>query len=206
MNNKIKWTDSIIFTNPAIPAGGTWTVTHEQFMDMLKQKTELLTIRGRVIESSLIIEERLNAVIANLFFYGEDTKIINKNELFKETVLNKEFFTLMNKWKVLKALCRSHKFIKEEKWNILLTKLHRLINFRYRFAHGEVIFKEAKQAILIYHQDGKKEDILNNDYFDNLNALFSDVDSNLQNIMRKLRDLYNKETMKDNSSKTQANL
>ena len=177
MNDKFK------ITNPKeIPLGGSWTINQEDLRKIQEQNEALIEIRGRVISSSLNIERKLDEIISVLFM-GNELEPIN---LFKELLLEKEFFTFMNKWKLLRELTQREiiRFEKEETRKETLNLVKNIIETRDRFAHGEIIFSGTTPQ-LIYLDGGKKKIItLDNDYFDQQNVKFVQAD----NI---LRDIYN---------------
>jgi len=159
-------------TNPEdIPPGGSWTVTQEDLKNIEEQNEALIAIRGRVITASLLIEQKLDEVLA-IIFVGSQMHAVN---LFKELLLEKEFFTFMNKWKLFRDLSKREiiKFAKEEERKAFLTELRKIIETRDRFAHGDVVFSGTSPK-LDYLVDGEhKIQILDNSYFDELNEIFS---------------------------------
>jgi len=179
---KVGLPGSLTVTNPEIPAKGSWKVTKEDIQELMRQKDVLIGIRGRVVDATIEIENLLDSVVTNLLFQKEPSKITLEKTTFKGEVLDREFFTLMNKWKVFKGLCHSHDSLKSQNYTRLLSDIHKIINIRNRFAHGKIYFKEAKMPTLEYYENGKKEDKLDNDYFDNLNSLFNEVHNHLFKI------------------------
>ena len=177
MNNEFK------ITNPNdIPPGESWTINQDDLRKIQEQNEILIEIRGRIISSSLNIEHKLDDIISVLFM-GNELDSIN---LFKELLLEKEFFTFMNKWKLLRELTQREiiRFEKEEVRKETLSLVKNIIETRDRFAHGEIIFSGTTPQ-LIYLDGGKKKRVtLDNKYFDDQNVKFVQAD----NI---LRDIYN---------------
>jgi hypothetical protein len=173
-------------TNPEdIPPGGSWTVTQEDLRNIEEQNEALIAIRGRVITASLLIEQKLDEALAMLFV-GNQMHAIN---LFKELLLEKEFFTFMNKWKLFRGLSKREiiKFAKEEERKVFLSKLQKIIETRDRFAHGDVVFSGTNPK-LDYLIDGEhKTQVLDNSYFDGLNEVFSYTHQILDQLIRHLK-------------------
>lgn len=173
--------DEFKITNPnEIPLGESWTINQEDLRKIQEQNEALIEIRGRVISSSLNIEHKLDDIISVLFM-GNELEPIN---LFKELLLEKEFFTFMNKWKLLRELTQREiiRFEKEEIRKETLNLVKNIIETRDRFAHGEIIFSGTTPQ-LIYLEGGKKKRVtLDNDYFDQQNVKFVQADNILRDI------------------------
>jgi hypothetical protein len=175
---------------PEIPPGGNWTITQEDLQKIETQNEALIEIRGRVISSSLNNEHKLDNIIA-LIFMGEDLNAIN---FFKELLLEKEFFTFMNKWKLFKELTHRKviNFENEGDRINVLGGIKKIIQTRDCFAHGEIVFLGTLPQ-LIYLDEGKKKRIdLDNKYFDQQNMTFAQIDNALQGIFNFLCNLKNK--------------
>jgi len=75
-----------------------YTAEHLRFV--LKQNDKIMEIRGQIISGALFIEYKLNGIILKYFFEKQK----EKRDFFQEFVLEKEFFTLMQKWKIFREL------------------------------------------------------------------------------------------------------
>jgi hypothetical protein len=151
--------------------------TDEEREDYLNQEQVLRRIRGNIIAHTIEIENWIDVIIVFFFFGGgfkKDDKQLERIKLFENMLLNREWFTLMNKWKLLRDLLKENK--KEDKE--LIRNLHKCINIRDRFSHGRIDFDLTGKKpipILVYFEGENKEDILDNKYFDELNHLFSNT-------------------------------
>lgn len=132
------------------------------------QNSLVTNMRGRIIGSCLNIERRLDGFISDA--------MVNKNKkcIFKELILEKEFFTLMNKWKLFRELIKHLDInnLAEDERKELLTLIKEIIETRDRFAHGKVIFSaplklcDSPLPKLCFLLGGeKKEVILDKKYF-----------------------------------------
>jgi hypothetical protein len=128
-----------------------WCYTEKDLDEVMKKHSLILEMRGRIIGACLTIERRLESYIADVFC----TK--NKKLLFKELILEKEFCTFMNKWKILRELTHilNIKSISEKERKELLTLIKGMMETRDRFAHGRLIFS-GKNPNLCFQSGGKK--------------------------------------------------
>ena len=97
-------------------------------------------------------------------------KITKEKEFFRENILY-ERFNFMDKWKLFSAFETIYEELKEKKYSELRGNIHNFIGIRNKFAHGKVRFKEGKDLILVYYQKGEKEDIITEDYIENIYKL-----------------------------------
>jgi len=160
---------------------------------LFEEKDELMNIRGRVIELTLVIEGLLEHYISNVLFYGKDKTIVPNRELFTEVILENEFFTLRHKIRVFKALYILHSMPKKGNYTKFIKDLDKINSTRNKFAHGRIKFKNGKQAMLEYYSNGRKEITLNDKYLDDLDELFSKTNVMLGDVVfRTLKKLSKK--------------
>lgn len=142
--------------------------TADHLKEVGRENSLITNMRGRIIGSCLNIERKLDGFISDA--------MVNKNKksLFKELILEKEFFTLMNKWKLFRELIHRLKInnITENERKDLLTLIKEIIEIRDSFAHGKIIFygplhlHDLPIPKLCFLKSGeKKEIILDKKYF-----------------------------------------
>ena len=83
-----------------IPKEKEWGFTAEDLELILKRQEDVALIRGKVISSALYVEHELDYFLCRTFFKDNS----KEKELFRELLLEKEFFTFMQKWKLLGEL------------------------------------------------------------------------------------------------------
>lgn len=189
----------IRITNPEdIPPGSAWTVSEEELKNITEQNEALINIRGRIISAALLVERKMDDILSIIFVGSEPNSMV----LFKELLLNKEFFTFMAKWRVFKDMSNQKliSFVKEEDKKRTLTIIKMVINTRDRFAHGDIIFSGTKPQLL-FSEDGKSRSIeLNNQYFDELNKSFDQALYILDEIYKLFRRDINKDDQQDDDT------
>jgi len=163
----------ITLANPEpIPPGGHWSISPEDVKRLKEKDEQLVNIRGQIIASALTIENELDRIIS--FIFTEEQGL--KYRVFKELLLEQEFFTFFKKWQLLKNLI-DREMLKLDP-NIrkrLIGPLHEIINIRDRFAHGEIVFLGEKPQLEYLKEGKKKHDVLNKSYFEDLENKMSDV-------------------------------
>lgn len=190
------WIDSLKVMKPEIPPNGEWRMTVEDIQELQKIRDEITRKRGMVISSALLIEELLEVMITDTFFNKEVDKITKEKELFEGAMLEREFFTFMSKWYVFRELCHNHPSLNTKDRSDLLTELKEIVGIRNKFAHGEVVFKEGKNPTLIYYENGKKEQILSDSYFEELRVKFARVHTTMWEVLELEIKQYNKNSVK----------
>lgn len=171
--------DLIEISNPEkIPPGESWIISPEDLKDIERQNEDLKNIRGRLLHSALIVEDQITEVIAYAFFPDN----LQTRQLFKDIVLNTNFFSFYNKIKVFSQLCELHPNLKSSDLKKLRGNLYDVMNIRDDFAHGKVKFS-GKQAELHYYRDGHKVQKLDKDYFDKINDLFPSIAGELNQLI-----------------------
>src|SRR3989344_825108 len=200
------WVDSLKLTDRSGSPDKIFGLSKENVNGLWKEKREITEKIGVIINSLLVIENSLELIITDCFFkkqlVNKDIiEITHEEKLFGELLLKREFFTTMNKWRVLRGLSKSHPFFEGKNIRSLLTKLKETINIRDRFAHGDIIFKELKYPILTYYEDGYKEQNLSESYFEEINLKFKEVHLELVRISIDLRKFYQKSPESDSEEK-----
>jgi hypothetical protein len=114
--------------------------------------------RGHIINNALFIEEKIANIISKIFFDKNRERISQ----FHSIILEREFFTFMNKWKVLRDILNSISPYKEKDYTQLKTDLKEIVEVRDKFAHGNVIYSgdDGKKIFLEYFSgEAKREEI-----------------------------------------------
>ncbi|MFH0713804.1 MAG: hypothetical protein V1644_02960, partial [Candidatus Micrarchaeota archaeon] len=125
-------------------------------------------------------------ILASVFF-GED---ISACSVFRELVLEKEFFTFFNKWKLFREITKRKiiPFEKEETRKQFCELILLVIETRDQFAHGDITFSGTRPR-LEFLEDGKRKFIpLDNDYFDGLNKNFNTIAFLLDDLYKFLKN------------------
>lgn len=160
-------------------------VAFEEWVDnWKKQKKELHEFRGEVLSKSVYIETLLGFILAEC--------LARKGmELEFRRILNKEFFTFMQKVKIFSGLqIHKHAYFKN-KYTGYSGKLFEIIEFRNAFAHG---YLDIEGKVIDYRQ-GEQERTLEitpefqKKFFEKINAL----DEMLVAVYGYLRDKKEKE-------------
>lgn len=147
---------------------------------VLKENDKIIELRGQIISGTLFIEHELNEIILKYFFEKQE----EKKSCFQELVLEKEFFTLMQKWRILRELLnRNVVTIPGEKdKKEVLRLIHEVIEIRDRFAHGAISFEFTTPVIEYLKNGEKKKDILNKKYFYKISKIFNQASDLLEQI------------------------
>lgn len=142
-------------------------ISREDLKDIEKKNENLVSVRGQVISLALLVEQKVDRVLSNIF---SDSK--EKGDLFKSYILEKESFTFMNKWRLLRDLSKEGILDFGEERKNFLENLKKLIFIRDRFAHGDIVFS-GKTPRLGYLKAGKHVSVdLDEKYFNELNEVF----------------------------------
>lgn len=140
----------------------------------------LATIRGRIISDALVVEHSLDGIIS-LIFMGKN---LESASLFKEMLLDKEFFTFMNKWKLFREFTKRNIITFEDALvrKEVLTLIKMVIDVRDRFAHGMIDF-ESDVARLSFVEGGERKLVeLSDSYFSELKKSFDNANRVLKSI------------------------
>lgn len=191
---------------------GQFKISLDQLQEMDRQHNALKGIRGNVIEITIDIEKQLNYLISYTLFGGaknrqSDVPHETKGEIrfFEEFILNSTFLTLGSKLKIFRALYRKCSFFKdyEQTCEDLATNLKKVMEWRDRFAHGEITFKTTKDGFsdkpfLFYYFDNElKEQILDNKFFDEvMNPLFNEAYNQITDLRGNIDKLFEKDKPK----------
>jgi len=152
--------DTLVLENPK-QIGKEWKIDNE-YLDKISMLAEKVSEhRGRILTKCINIEDTIAQMI-KIYLFGK--KITEETKLFEDVILNTSFFSLSKKWNVLKEILKTEKF-KGRDFSILSKNVQEAIRKRNRFAHGTIIYRGEKFYIQ-YFSNGKKEDELNDTYFE----------------------------------------
>lgn len=147
--------------------------------------------RGHIINHSLFIEESVDVIISKLLF----KKNIENIPLFRSVVLSREFFSFMNKWKVLRDLLKTFKPFKDRDYSELFNNLHKLIDERDKFAHGQVTYSGnmGENIYLEYFKETLKKEEITEENVKNFIDLSSKCRRELDKIIFELQEIQKSE-------------
>ena len=146
-----------------------YTADHLKYV--MKQTDKIIEIRGQIIGGTLYVENKINEIILKYFFEKQN----KKKDIFQELVLEKEFFTLIQKWKIFRELLNRNvvKISNEKNKKEILRLIHEVIEIRNRFTHGCIDFEYLTPVIEYLKNGEKKKDILDKKYFCNVSKIFN---------------------------------
>ena len=153
----------------------------ERFKEVLTETIDLNAIRGQIISSATNIEIQLTEAICSLLFRKNE----RTENLMKDFVFEKEYFTFNKKWELFRNLLEELKpeFTKEINLKKLKKDIKDTIEIRNNFAHGEFTFTKDEAYLEFRKNANSKKIKLSNEYFDSIISLFSEALSNIQTII-----------------------
>src|SRR3989338_4187701 len=142
---------------------GILKITPQQIEDMNKQHADLILIRGKIVESTIEIEQQLNWLISNILIGGIQNRASNKPNktqgeieilgnkvskpietkgeirFFENFILNTNHLSFMAKIKILRSLRKVCSFLNRDKdCKVLVKNLQDVAEWRDKFAHGSI--------------------------------------------------------------------
>ena len=158
-------------------------------MNKIKSTYSLVEVlneeRGFVLGISTEVENWIDNIIT-LFFFKHRFKQKNIRPLFKAMILEKEFFNLIQKIKLIKEIMIHKGIDKEEDSKELRVLLHKFMKVRNAFAHGEIVFKQKFEPYLIYYSGGRQVDPLTPAYFEEIYTTVSLIRGLSEKIRKKV--------------------
>lgn len=181
---------------------GIFKVNAEDLEDKGRQIRDLKLIRGNIIEVSIGIEKQLNYLITDMLFGGVKNRqseipheLKGEIRFFEEFILNTNYLTFGSKWKILRSLKNICSFLKEEdgETNEIIRLIQNVMEWRDNFAHGEIMFKATEEGftekpyLFFYKENKPQEQILNDEFFDNImNPLYNNADNKIRELRTKI--------------------
>lgn len=143
--------------------------------------------RGHIINHALFIEENVDTIISKLLL----RKDIENISLFRSAVLSREFFSFMNKWKVLRDLLKTISPFKDRDYSDLFNNLHNLIDERDKFAHGQVTYsgERGEKVFLQYFKEFLRKEEVNEGNVQNFLDLANKCRKELDKIIFELQEM-----------------
>lgn len=153
------------------------------------QYKELMHKRGDYIDMCLDIEGDLDAFIC-LFLFGKDYK---KSDLFRELVLEAEFFTFFQKKKMVERIIMKNlnlfPNLTADRAESIIQSIWNIINDRNKMAHGRIVIDVGNEKpMLEYYENGRREIELNSKFFEKFENRIGFVDKELRSLIKELRD------------------
>lgn len=155
--------------------------------EFYKRDLDFQFLRGRVINISLFVEERIDKIINKCFVKREQ----DLNNLFQSVILGREFFSFMNKWKVLRDLLHNLPLFKEEfttkNYSNLLCEIKEIIDTRDMFAHGKATHKGDGTIVIDYFKENQKRDIIDSNFLDIFDKKVRIINGELEEIYSRIQ-------------------
>lgn len=146
--------------------------------EIYKRDLDFQFLRGRVINISLFVEERLDKIINKVFVRREQ----DLNSLFQSVVLGREFFGFMAKWKILKDLSHSLPMLKNKDYSNLITEIKDVISIRDMFAHGKATHIDDGSIVIDYFREKPQRDKIDSNFLDSFDKKVRLINAELDSI------------------------
>lgn len=161
-----------------IPAGGEVRKEYD-LGAFYKRELDFQLIRGRVINISLSVEEKIGKILNKIFVKREQ----ELNDLFQSIVLGREFFSFKAKWNVLRDLFHNLSIFKDKDYSNLLKDINDVIEIRNMFAHGKNTHKGDESIVIDYFKEKPRREKINDGFLD-------DFDKKARSIHERLDKIY----------------
>ena len=175
-----------------------FTVTHETpeqrkdmgFMEKAKDTYDRFKYyRSEVIEAALFVESSLTNILLD-FLSGADA---TRRALLREHLLNAEFCTFHQKWKLLRQLLKLYGAslkLPEQEMKTLRKELMQVISLRNRFAHCTIRVDARDFSVWIeYLEDGRQFEKVVEEELASTTDLCDRVHGQLWNIHKTIESL-----------------
>ena len=137
----------------------------------------------RIISAALVIENEIKDILKNSIF----SELKDSRDYVSSLILDSDWCTFSAKIKMLQSVINKYKFLKGESKNILYQLLSKVIKYRNAFTHGTISYDhESNEFILNYFEVQPKTSILDESYWEKLEAVFKDTMDKLNMIKMKL--------------------
>lgn len=146
--------------------------------EIYKRDLDFQFLRGRIINISLFVEERLDMIINKAFVKKEQ----DLNSLFQSVVLGREFFSFMAKWKILKDLSHNLPILKDKDYSNLITEIKEVIAIRDMFAHGKATHMDDSSIVIDYFREKPQRDKIDSNFLDNFDKKVRLINEELNKI------------------------
>lgn len=145
--------------------------------------------RSEVIEAALFAEHSLTVTLLD-FLAGSD---VTRRALVRDLVLNAEFCTFHQKWKLLRLMLELYEGplqLPNHEMKTLRKELKKIISLRNRFAHGKIRVDARDFSVWIeYLEDGRQFEKVVEEELASTTDLCDRAHARLWNIHRKIESL-----------------
>lgn len=139
--------------------------------------------RGEVISSCVDIDHLLGESISHFFLKDN----ADKREILHKLILDTPDFSISKKKNIHKSIMENHpdefKAFSPEERQKFFEELDYIIKMRNALAHGEVFYNYDADKVLLryYHSQQNKEEVLDQNFFDEIRNKISTLVSNFLN-------------------------
>jgi hypothetical protein len=112
--------------------------------------------RSEIIEAALYVENYLTNLLLDFLSYPS----AQRRAVLRNLVFDAEFCTFFQKWKLLRKLFDIYSSaleLDQAETKTLKQEIHKLINIRNRFAHGEIYVDASDFSVWIEYYEGEKK-------------------------------------------------
>ncbi len=138
-----------------------------------KDLDQARTNGGLIIWSSICLEQKLESIITTYIFPTSSKTEKNKGRhFFSNRIIKADHFSYAVKKGLVIDIVNEESLLEGRDKDKLSNALKQVMDFRNRFAHGDIIYEEKNGCVLCYWSGGHKKEILNDEYWTNLEDCF----------------------------------
>lgn len=142
---------------------------------------------GMIIWSAICLEQKLESIITKYIFPTSKQTDENKGRsFFSNRVIKADHFSYAVKKNLIIAIVHDESLLEGRDKDRLPAVLKKVMEFRNMFAHGDIMFEDNIGCVLRYWSGGPKEEVLTDEYWENLEDCFRDAHTLADQIMSKL--------------------
>ena len=130
---------------------------------------------SEILSAMIMIEDRIIEAVCKILF-GKDSQNENYRHFFVSEIIGTSDFSFSFKRRVFTRLLEQFNLLEKDKIKTLKADLQKLMLWRNAFAHGQMLYDRHNGYILQYYSGGKQEQVLNDEFFEN-------VDSTIRNSL-----------------------
>ena len=136
-------------------------------------------IREKFILATGAVEKEIEEVIS-LVLFGRDE---GRTTLFKDTIINREFFTIENKFEILTEIIEKGEIeIEKAEKEVFLEQIEDVIKMKKLFLHGDVVISDSSIRIHMMEKKTKIGRIIDEEFFGEVNELISGAVESLKDL------------------------
>ena len=126
---------------------------------------------SELIAATVMLEDRMIEAVGKLLFpKGAEGQL--QRDFFAEEIIGTPDFSFAFKRKVLTRLLERTNAIDVERITELKSGLNKIMEWRNAFAHGRIIHEHNGGFFLAYYSGGRKEIVLDDDFFEKVESTF----------------------------------